>query len=161
MNYWLFKTEPDDFSIKDLKESKVEPWSGVRNYQARNFLRDNIKKGDKVLIYHSNCKNIGIAGLAEVTKASYPDETQFNKKSPYYDERSTLESPRWYAVDIMWKRSFEEILSLVDIKKNNDLKNMYLVQKGSRLSVQPVEKAEFDHIIKIVSGSSDFSKPTD
>jgi predicted RNA-binding protein with PUA-like domain len=147
MNYWLMKTEPDNFSIHDLETNKIEPWDGVRNYQARNFMRDQMKRGDIIFIYHSSCKNIGIAGLATVSKESYPDPTQFDKKSRYYDPKASLETPRWFLVDVKWKETFKEVIKLEDLKKIKDLKDMHLVKKGTRLSIQPVLKDEFDTIL--------------
>lgn len=153
MNYWIMKTEPDEFSIDDLKNApkKRSSWEGVRNYQARNFIRDDMKKDDQVLIYHSSCKNIGIAGLARVSKAAYPDQSAQDKKSPYYDPKASPEDPRWYVVDVEWKQSFKEILSLKDIKEVKSLSDMKLLQKGNRLSVMPITKREFDIIMKNIS----------
>jgi len=142
------KSEPDEFSINDLKNKKnqTEAWTGVRNYQARNFMRDEMKKNDLVFFYHSSCKEIGIAGIAKVVKESYPDPTQFDKKSKYFDPKATEDNPRWFLIDIKWVKTFEEIIPLSLLKESKELKNMYLVQKGSRLSVQPVREKEFDFI---------------
>ncbi len=149
MSYWLVKTEPSVYSIDDLQKDKVTPWDEVRNYQARNNLRE-MKKGDQVLIYHSNAEPPCIAGLGKVAKEAYPDASQFNKRSKYYDEKATKENPRWFSPDIQFVKKFKEILSLQDIKSDKKLAKMVLTQRGSRLSVQPVTKSEFDHILKVV-----------
>lgn len=146
--YWLMKSEPDNFSIDDLKEqpNKTEHWDGVRNYQARNFMRDDMKKGDLVLFYHSSCKEPGIVGIATVHRESYPDFTSWDKKSAYFDPKSTKESPRWFMVDIKYKKKFKQTISLQQLKTIPDLKDMVLLKKGSRLSIQPVTKEEYDYI---------------
>ena len=151
MNYWLMKTEPDVLSIQDLKKKpkQTSPWDGVRNYQARNYMRDQLKLGDLVLIYHSSCEQIGIAGIAEVVKESYPDFTQFDKSSPYFDARATQENPGWFMVDVKWVETFSEVIPLSVLKAQKELQNMVLVKKGSRLSVQPVTAQEYDYILKI------------
>lgn len=151
MNYWIMKTEPDEFSIEDLKASpsQTSSWEGVRNYQARNFMRDEMKIGDKVLIYHSSCKKIGVAGIATVVKESYPDLSALKKKSPYYDPKSTKDEPRWYMIDIAWEKSFDEVITLQVIKEQKGLEEMKLVQKGNRLSIMPLTKREFEIIIKL------------
>ena len=152
-NFWLLKTEPDTFGIDDLKKVKVEPWSGVRNYQARNFMMQ-MKKGDKCFFYHSSCEEIGIAGLCVVSKEKVVDETQFDKKSPYYDAKSTSENPRWFCVEVKFVKKFYKILTLEEIKKeaekNSMLKNLRLIQRGSRLSVQPVTEGEYKEILKTI-----------
>lgn len=146
--YWLMKTEPDTFSIEDLsnRPNKTECWDGVRNYQARNFMRDEMKKGDLVLIYHSSCKTPGIAGIATVSKESYPDHTCWDKKSKYFDPKSTQENPRWFMVDVKFKKKFKHFIPLTELKLHNELKEMVLLKKGSRLSIQPVTRDEFDYI---------------
>ncbi len=152
MNYWLMKTEPDVFSIDDLynKPKKTEPWDGVRNYQARNFMRDEMKKGDMVLFYHSNAKaETGVAGVAIVAKESYPDFTSWDKKSKYFDPKSSEDKPRWFMVDVKYKKKFKRIVTLSEIKENKRLKDMRLIQKGNRLSILPVKKSEFDEILKM------------
>lgn len=149
MNYWLMKTEPDTFSIDDLNNSpkKTAPWEGVRNYQARNYMRDEMKKGDLIFIYHSSCKEVGIAGLASVAKTSYPDPTQFQKESEYYDPKSTEDLPRWFMVDVKFEKKFDRIFSLQEMKEHPILKEMF-VAKRSRLSVTPVSKKEYEIILK-------------
>jgi predicted RNA-binding protein with PUA-like domain len=149
MKYWLMKSEPDVFSIQMLKKVKKEPWDGVRNYQARNFMRDEMKIGDQILFYHSNCDVPGVAGIAEVSKESHPDHTQFDKKSKYFDPKSTKEKPRWMMVEVKFKEAFDEVVSLAQIKEEKKLENMRLVQKGNRLSVMPIEKEHFDYILKL------------
>ncbi|MDO6681581.1 MULTISPECIES: EVE domain-containing protein [unclassified Oceanobacter] len=146
MNYWLFKTEPTAFSIQDLasRPKQTEPWDGVRNYQARNFLRDEIQPGDQVFIYHSSCKEIGIAGLAEVVRAGYVDPSQFDPESRYYDPKATQEKPRWYQVDIQLAQVFPRVLPLQDIKAMPEITELGLIKTGNRLSVMPVSPREFD-----------------
>ena len=139
-NYWLFKTEPDEFSIDDLKKigDTGEIWDGIRNYQARNFLRDQVAVGDLVFIYHSSCKNVGVAGVAEVIETNVVDPTQFHGESKYFDGKSTLESPRWITVKVKYVEHVVPLVSLSAIKANPLLSDMSLV-KRSRLSIHPVE----------------------
>ncbi|MFK4753545.1 EVE domain-containing protein [Oceanobacter antarcticus] len=153
MNYWLFKTEPDAFGIDDLasRPEQTEPWDGVRNYQARNFLRDEVKSGDLVFIYHSSCKEIGIAGLAEVVQEGYVDHSQFDPQSKYYDPKATLEKPRWYRVDVKLKQIFPRVLPLKTIKAMPEITELGLVKKGHRLSIMPVNKQEFDILLQRAS----------
>jgi predicted RNA-binding protein with PUA-like domain len=146
---WLMKTEPETFSIDDLKAVKSEPWDGVRNYQARNFMRDDMKKGDKVLFYHSNCKVPGIVGIAEVSKEAYPDHTAFDKKSKYFDPKSKKESPRWMMVEVKFKKKFKETISLNFLKDVSGLDDMVLLRKGNRLSIMPVSEKEFKIITNL------------
>ena len=150
MNYWLFKSEPYAYSIDDLKNESdgVGRWDGIRNYQARNLLRDDIKIGDQVLFYHSSCKNVGIAGFAEVTSEPYPDPLQFDPESKYFDPKSDLENPRWVCLDIQYKAHVKKFLPLSQIKQNSELEEMVLVKRG-RLSVQPVTESEWDAIKKL------------
>lgn len=149
MGYWLFKTEPDAFSIDDLASmpEQTEHWDGIRNYQARNFLRDKINVGDEVFIYHSSCKDVGIVGVAEVVKEGYADHTQFDPEAKYYDPKSDPENPRWFMVDIKLKQKFDKLLSLKDIKQMEEITELGLVKKGRRLSIMPVEEAEWNHLI--------------
>jgi predicted RNA-binding protein with PUA-like domain len=151
MNYWLFKSEPDEFSFDDLlkRPKQSEPWTGIRNYQARNFLRDDLKIGDKVLFYHSSTAIPAIVGIAEVVKEAYPDPSQFDKKNDYFDEGSKQDSPRWLAVDIKAVKKLKNTVTLEQIKQEPKLKNMRLVQRGNRLSISPVSKQEFATIIKL------------
>lgn len=151
--YWVFKSEPSVFSIDDLINSSNQTtfWDGVRNYQARNFLRDNIKLDDLVLFYHSNAKEYtGIVGLCKVVKEGYPDPSQFNPQSKYYDPTSKIDNPTWYCVDIKFLEKFPKVLTLDEIKNNQILSNMKIAQKGNRLSVTPVTKEEFEEIMKII-----------
>jgi len=145
MGFWLFKTEPDAFSIDDLaaRPQQTEPWDGVRNYQARNFLRDKVQLGDKVFIYHSSCKQVGIAGVAEVVKAGYPDTEQFNPESKYYDPKASANAPRWYRVDVKFVEKFNTVLPLKIIKSLPEVTEVGLVKKGHRLSIMPVEENEW------------------
>ena len=142
------KSEPDVFSIDDLHKKKREPWSGVRNYQARNFMRD-MKLGDQILFYHSNANEIGVVGVMEVVSSPYPDATQFDKKSEYFDPKATQENPRWQLVDVGFKEKFPRIVSLEEMKKDPKLEGLILLQKGTRLSVIPVDAAHFKHILKL------------
>jgi predicted RNA-binding protein with PUA-like domain len=153
MNYWLVKTEPESYSIDDLAQEKKQTtfWNGVRNYQARNMLRDEMKKGDRVLFYHSNAEPPAIVGIAKVVKEGYPDHTAFDPQSNYYDEKSTAENPRWYMVDIQLEKRLARPVSLESLREIPSLKNMELLRKGSRLSVQPVRKAEFEAILKLAA----------
>ena len=146
-NYWLLKTEPDVFSYDDLLQSpkQTSMWEGVRNYQARNFLRE-MKAGDKVLVYHSSCKPPGVVGVGEVTREAYPDPTQFDDKSPYYDEKSSQDDPRWSVVNVKAVRKLKRFVTLQEIKEEPELADMKLVQRGNRLSVTPITKAEFGTI---------------
>jgi len=150
MAYWLMKSEPDAFSIDDLAKVKQEPWSGVRNYQARNFMWKDMKIGDGVLFYHSNAKVPGIAGLAEVVSAAYPDPTQFDPESDYWDPKATPEKPRWFLVDVAFKRKFKAVLSLETLKAHADvLGDFVLLNRGTRLSVLPVSKAQWQTLLKL------------
>jgi predicted RNA-binding protein with PUA-like domain len=149
MHYWLMKSEPDAFSIDDLKRVKTEPWTGVRNYQARNFMRDGMKPGDGVLFYHSSCEEPGVVGIAEVASDAYPDPTQFERKSDYYDEKSTREQPRWMLVDVTFKRKLKRTISLNELKEQPRLDGFALLQRGNRLSVLPVTKAQWDAILAL------------
>jgi len=146
--FWLFKTEPSVFSIEDLEKSpgKTAPWEGVRNYQARNFMRDQMKKKDLGFLYHSNTKETGIYGIVEITKEGYPDAFAFDTNSNYFDPKSKKENPTWYMVDVKLVRKFKKPVLLKDMKEFPQLREMKLLQKGNRLSVMPVSKIEFDFI---------------
>jgi predicted RNA-binding protein with PUA-like domain len=146
MRYWLMKTEPDEFSIDDLAKKKVEPWTGVRNYQARNFIRE-MEAGDGVLFYHSSCEVPGVAGIAEVAATAYPDPTQFDRKSDYYDAASKREEPRWSLVDVKFKRKLKRVIPLAELKDRDELEGFALLARGNRLSVLPVSKAQWDFIL--------------
>lgn len=152
MNYWLMKSEPDVFSIEDLKKDKTTLWDGVRNYQARNFMRDKMKKGDLVLFYHSNTKPPGVAGLASVSKTGIADPTAFDKKSKYFDEKSDPGNPRWICVEVKYKKKFKNYISLEEIKTTKALKDMLVIKKGQRLSIQPVEEKDFKKLVEMGNG---------
>lgn len=149
--YWLMKSEPDVFSFSDLKKrpKKTEPWNGVRNYQARNFMRDEMQVGDLILFYHSSCEIPGVAGIAKVSSKPYPDETQFDSKSEYFDPKATKESPRWFLVDVTFEEDLKTHVSLEEIKKHEELAHMRLLQRGNRLSILPVTREEFMYIKKL------------
>ena len=147
--YWLMKSEPDVYSIETLKKENTTLWDGVRNYQARNFMRDSMSVGDLVLFYHSNTKPPGIAGLGQISKQSVTDPTQFKKSSPYFDPKSSKENPRWQCVEVAFKEIFPNYVSLPVIKESKALNEMLVAQKGQRLSIQPVEKKHFDKICKM------------
>jgi len=147
MAHWLVKSEPGTYSVDDLKRDKTTCWDGVRNYQARNFLRE-MKKGDEVLFYHSVTEPVGVAGIATVAKEAYADPTQFDKKSDYYDPKSSSDNPRWSSPDLRFKKKFASVVLLQDLRKIKGLEKMELLRKGSRLSVQPVTKKEFELILK-------------
>jgi predicted RNA-binding protein with PUA-like domain len=151
--YWLFKTEPTSFSVQHLEKcpQKTTFWEGVRNYQARNFLRDQIKVGDEVFIYHSNTEEPAITGTATVVKSGYPDESQYNTKSKYYDPLATPEKPRWYLVDIKHQSTFKNPVFLKSLRESPSLSKMPLLQKGSRLSVQPVGEKEWKAILHMAT----------
>ena len=151
MQYWLMKSEPDEVSIDDVMASKDQttPWFGVRNYQARNFMRDQMRDGDGVLFYHSSCPEPGIAGLAVVVGAAYPDATQFDKNSKYYDAKATPEQPRWISVDVKGTRK-TRLLPLAEMRTIAALEEMVVLQKGSRLSITPVTAAQWKAIAKLL-----------
>ncbi len=142
------KSEPDVFSFEDLKKrpNKTEPWNGVRNYQARNFMRDEMKIGDLILFYHSSCEVPGVAGIAKVSSAPYPDATQFDAKSEYFDPKATKEAPRWFLVDVSFKEDLHKHVSLAELKSQKKLAKMRLLMPGNRLSILPVTKEEFEFI---------------
>lgn len=150
MNYWLMKSEPDVFSFEDLKSrpNQTEPWDGVRNYQARNFMRDEMRVGDQILFYHSNTNPPGVAGVARVASKPYPDPTAFDKKSKYFDPKSDPENPRWMLVDVAYKSDLKRLVSLEEMKSMPELEEMRVMQRGNRLSITPVTKEEFQAIKK-------------
>lgn len=145
------KSEPGEFSIDDLEKmpNQTEHWDGVRNYQARNFMRDDMKVGDPIFFYHSNCDEVGIAGIAKVVKEGYPDFTAWDKKDSHFDSKTDPDNPRWIMVDIRFVRKFKNTISLKALKENLALKDMRLIQRGNRLSVMPVEKKDWDTILKM------------
>ncbi|NAW88112.1 EVE domain-containing protein [Photobacterium halotolerans] len=148
MAYWLFKTEPDTFSIDTLKQMNVACWEGVRNYQARNMMRDDVKVGDQVFIYHSSCKDIGVVGIAKVVREAYPDHFQFDPDSPYFDPKSDPANPRWVMVDIEYVRHLR-LVTLKSIKANDALHEMPLVQRGNRLSIMPVTEQQWQEVLRM------------
>lgn len=147
-HYWLFKTEPTTYALEDLQQQGRTMWEGVRNYQARNFLKQ-CKNGDLLLFYHSNCVIPGIYGLAKVVREAYPDPTQFDRNSKYYDARATTEQPRWVAADIAFVERFKTPIMLNQLQKNHSLQTMMVVQKGNRLSITPVAAAEWKEVLKM------------
>ena len=138
MANWLMKSEPDVYSIDDLKRDRVEPWDCIRNYQARNMMRDDMKKGDLIFFYHSNCSEPGIVGIMTVASAPYPDATQFDRKSRYFDPKSTREIPRWQLVDVRFKRKLKRTITLKELKEHPALDDFILNRRGNRLSIMPV-----------------------
>ena len=151
MAHWLMKSEPDEFSIEDLVRAprKTTPWFGVRNYQARNFMRDSMKVGDGVLFYHSSCPEPGIAGLAEVSSAPYPDETQFDPTSPYFDAKSTRDNPRWVLVDVRLVKK-TRLFTIEEMRAAPALSDMITLRRGNRLSITPVTPAEWKAIARLL-----------
>ena len=151
--FWLFKSEPSEFSWEDVKKSKNQTtcWDGVRNYQARNFLRDEIKNGDGVLYYQSSTEPLAIIGYCEVVKEGYADHTQFDKINEHFDPKANPKNPTWFMVDIKLAKEFKNPVTLDEIKANPKLKSMKLIQRGQRLSIQPVTKVEWEEILKVGS----------
>jgi predicted RNA-binding protein with PUA-like domain len=145
------KSEPDVFSIDTLKVKKKSGWDAVRNYQARNYMRDDMRLGDLVLFYHSSCDTPGIAGIAKISKESHPDPTQFDANSDYFDPKATIEKPRWFMVEVEFVQKLNTVITLQTIKGQKVLENMPLVQKGSRLSINPVSESEYQMILTLVS----------
>lgn len=148
MRYWLMKSEPDVYSIDDLARDKTTAWNGVRNYQARNFMRDQMRIGDPIFFYHSNCTEPGIVGVAEVSKLAYPDESQFDRKSHYYDPESTRAAPRWLNVDVRFVKKLAPV-SLSELRKHEALAGMRILQRGNRLSVTPVDPDAWKYILRL------------
>ncbi|MEZ4249666.1 MAG: EVE domain-containing protein [Polyangiales bacterium] len=151
--YWLMKSEPDVFSIENLEKKKSEGWDGVRNYQARNYMRE-MREGDLVLFYHSNAKPSGVAGVATIVGEAKPDPTQFDPKSDYFDEKSKREEPRWDLVEVGFVERFEDVIPLETLKADAKLEGMLVTRKGSRLSVTPVEKAHFERVLKLAGAKT-------
>jgi len=147
--YWLMKSEPDTYSIDQLQKDKTTWWEGVRNYQARNYMMKEMNVGDEVLFYHSSCEVPGIAGLAEISKPAEADKLQFDKKSDYYDAKATKEKPIWFCTQVKFASKVKNYVSLEQIRKDKKLKDMMVIQKGSRLSIQPVSEADFKHLQKL------------
>lgn len=149
MKYWLMKSEYTDYSIDDLKRDGQTDWTGVRNYQARNFMRDQMQKGDLAFFYHSNAEPSGVAGIMKIISSAKADKTQFDKKSKYYDESATSENPRWFLREVKFVEKFSNLLGLPELRKISACKNMMILQKGSRLSVTPVTASEWNAIVAL------------
>lgn len=151
MAYWLMKSEPDTYSIDDLaaQRKKTDHWDGIRNYQARNFIRDDMKKGDLALFYHSNCESPAVVGVVEIVREAYPDHTAFDPNEKYFDPKSDPDDPRWLMVDVKFRKKFRQPVTLKAMKSEKKLGDMRLVQRGNRLSIMPVEKAEWTHILRM------------
>ena len=149
MNYWLMKSEPTSFSIDTLQKKKKTPWDGVRNYQARNMMRDDMKIGDLAFFYHSNCPIPGIVGIMEVVSNAYPDPTQFDPESQYFDPKATKAKPIWFLVDLQFKEKFSEIISLERLRAAPYLSDLWILRKGSRLSITPVTAMQWKDILKM------------
>jgi predicted RNA-binding protein with PUA-like domain len=149
MNYWLIKSEPDCYSIDDLKKDKKTSWNGVRNYQARNFMRDQMKVGDMALFHHSSTKIPGVCGVAKVVSAPHPDASAFDTKDEHYDAKSKKENPTWICVDFAFVEKLPRLVSLEEIKRDHKLTGIMVAQTGSRLSIQPVSKAHFERILDL------------
>jgi predicted RNA-binding protein with PUA-like domain len=149
MAYWLMKSEPDVYSIDDLARDGREMWDSIRNYQARNMMRDDMRIGDEIFFYHSNCKEPGIVGIMKVASEPYPDPIQFDKKSRYFDEKSSKENPRWILVDVEFVRKLSRNITLTEIKAEKSLEDMILARRGNRLSIMPVEKKHWNKILKL------------
>lgn len=153
MNYWLMKSEPSTFGIDDLaaKKGKTASWDGVRNFQARNFMRDGMKKGDLAFFYHSSCEVPGIAGIVKVVREAYPDPTAFDAKDDHYDAASDQANPRWFMVDVKLEKKFDRVIALDELRahETGKLKNMIVLKRGNRLSITPVTKSEFEFIASL------------
>lgn len=149
MRHWLMKSEPDVFSIDELKKRKTSLWDGVRNYQARNFMMKDMQVGDAVLFYHSSCEPPGVAGLARVFAPAEPDPTQFDRKSEYYDAKATKEKPIWHCVKVEFVEKFSDLVTLQSLRENAKLKSMLVLKKGQRLSIQPVTSEEFKTVLQM------------
>lgn len=149
MANWLIKSEPDAYSIDDLCRDGSEPWDGIRNYQARNMMRDDMRISDRVFFYHSNCEKPGIVGIAQVTSQAYPDPTQFDRKSKYYDPKSSEHEPRWYLVDIGIVRKLKRSITLAELREHPGLDGLILTRKGNRLSIMPVSNEHWDTILDL------------
>jgi predicted RNA-binding protein with PUA-like domain len=150
MRYWLMKSEPDAYSIDDLKRDKTGRWDGVRNYQVRNMMRDDMHKGEKAFFYHSSCKEPGIAGIMTISRNAYPDPSAWDQSSKYYDPKSSEANPRWLMVDVTYERKFPRIISLRELKQHEQLTNMLILRPGNRLSVTPITEKEWEFILQLV-----------
>ncbi|MBT8106776.1 MAG: EVE domain-containing protein [Gammaproteobacteria bacterium] len=149
MAYWLMKSEPDAYGIDDLERDQREPWDGIRNYQARNMMRDDMKVGDEAFFYHSNCKEPGIVGIMKIASEPYPDPTQFDRKSKYFDPKSSKDDPRWILVDVQFVRKLDRTISLTEIKATKGLDGLILTRKGNRLSIMPIENKHWNKLLRL------------
>ncbi len=151
MNYWLMKSEPNEFSIENLRQNtrQTEPWDGIRNYQARNFIRDDMKTGDLAFFYHSNCDEPGIVGVMKIASKPRADHTAFDKNNKHFDSKSDPDKPRWYLVDVKYQRQFKRTITLTELRDHKRLKDFRLLQKGNRLSIMPVTKMEWEYILTL------------
>ena len=147
MTYWLMKSEPNDYSIDDLARDKREPWDGIRNYQARNMMRDDMKVGDMALFYHSSCPEPGVVGIMKISSEAYPDPTQFDQKSGHYDAKSPRDNPRWLLVDVEFERKLDRVITLKELKAHPGLKDFRLNMRGNRLSIFPVSKKHWNIVL--------------
>ncbi len=149
MQYWLLKSEPDEFSIDDLERDGIAPWNGVRNYQSRNMMRDQMRKGDLAFLYHSSCAEVGIVGIMTIVREGYPDHTAFDPNNKYYDPKSSPDNSRWFMVDVRYERRLRRMITLAELKRQTELQDMALVRKGNRLSIMPVSKEQWDFILAL------------
>jgi predicted RNA-binding protein with PUA-like domain len=147
MQRWLFKSEPGEFGIADLQRQRVAAWDGVRNYQARNMMRDQMRKGDRAFFYHSNCDTIGIAGIMSIARGAYADPTAFDPHHVHYDPKSSPDHPRWFMVDVRYERRLKRVITLAELKRHPELKDMPLLRRGNRLSITPVTEQQWDFIL--------------
>lgn len=151
MSYWIMKSEPETYSIDDLKRDTVEPWNGIRNYQVRNMICNDMKAGDLAFFYHSNCNPPGIVGTMQIIKAAYPDHTAFDPDSVYFDPKNSPSKPRWFMVDVKFQSKFKSLISLNELRQYSELKDLLILRKGNRLSITPVGKKEWDFILNLKS----------
>jgi predicted RNA-binding protein with PUA-like domain len=149
MAYWLVKSEPDTYSIDDLERDRTERWDGIRNYQARNMMRDDMRIGDKVLFYHSSCAVPGVAGIAKIASKAYADPTQFDPESRYFDPKSVADDPRWMLVELAFVRKLKRVITLTEIKEQPGLEDMILTRRGNRLSIMPVAPAHWTRVLTL------------
>jgi predicted RNA-binding protein with PUA-like domain len=156
MNHWLMKSEPDVFGIDHLRAmpKKTEHWDGVRNYQARNMMRDDMKKGDLVFFYHSNCPEPGIVGIMKVVREAYPDHTAFDPENRYHDPKSDPGSPRWYMVDVRYQRKLKRVVTLSELKEHPEMQDCPLVRRGNRLSIMPITQRQWDVVLELENYAS-------
>ena len=147
MNYWLMKSEPDAYSIDDLREARRDTWDGIRNYQVRNMMRDDMKKGDLAFFYHSSCPEPGVVGIMTICREAYPDDSAFDPEAKYYDPKSDPADPRWLMVDVRYKRKLKRTITLRELREHPELEELALLRRGNRLSVMPVSEADWEFIL--------------